>query len=864
VTDSAERTVSAFAARPAEDVLAGLGTTITGLSATDAAQRLTRFGRNAVRSHRARPLSILVRQCRSPVLLLLLVTGTASYFLGNRTEAVIIGVILAASIGLGFANEYRAERSAQALHDSMRHKATVLRDGAAVRIDVTELVPGDVVTLRLGEVVPADARLLTANDLECDESVLTGESLPSVKSVEMVPDGTPMGDLTSGVLMGTVVHAGSGTAVVVATAADTEFGRIASGLSERHPETEFQKGLREFSLLLLKVASGLIFLIFAANLVLHRPLLDALLFSLAIAIGVTPQLLPAVVSSSLASGSRRLAARKVLVKRLICIEDLGEMDVLVTDKTGTLTDGRTVFSHAIDALGAPSADVVALGLIAASVDVVAGHAVGGNALDIALWEAAGNSSTQAVALERVDVLPFDHERALSTALARSPQGECVVVTKGAPESVLARCQGIPGATQAVVDAAFESGWRIVAVATKSVPAMTSISAADETGLSLVGFLVFLDPPKASATAALARLDALGITVKVATGDNARVAETLCERVGLPAGTTLTGTQIDALDEDGLVAAVATAAVFARVTPEQKARVVRALRGRGRSIGFLGDGVNDALALHAADVGISVDSGADVAKDAADIVLLEKSLDVLADGVSEGRRIFANTIKYVLMGTSSNFGNMLSAAVASAVLTFLPMLPSQILLNNLLYDTGQLTIPTDRVDEEQLDRPSHWDIASIRRFMLYFGPLSSVFDFLTFAVLLGPLRAGTTQFRTGWFVESLATQTLVIFAIRTRRVPFLRSRPSRALTLSALGTVAVGIAVPFSPLAETLGFSAPPIAFLLTLIGLAVLYLALIEMAKKRFYADRARPPRRTDRDPQRRLHRRAARFSAAK
>jgi Mg2+-importing ATPase len=867
VTATAERIapaavpILAAAATPVSGVFTDLGSSAQGLSREEAARRLARSGPNAVHSHRVRALAVLARQFRSAVLVLLLITGTASYALGDHTESVIIGAILAASTALGFANEYRAERNAAALHDSIRHTTTAVRDGEPDRVDVTQLVSGDVVTVRLGEIVPADLRLFDVTGLECDESVLTGESLPVEKSAEPVPAGSALAELTSCALMGTVVHAGEATGVVVGTGARTEFGRIAAGLGARQPETEFQIGLRRFSMLLLQVASVLIVLIFVANLLLARPLIDALLFSLAIAIGVTPQLLPAVVSSSLASGAHRLAARKVLVKRLVCIEDLGELDVLVTDKTGTLTDGRIGFRAAVDATGSESDEVLTLGVLAADVDVEQGRAVGGNALDLALFDAGGERRTAGWA--RLAVLPFDHDRALISVLVRSGADEPLLVTKGAPEHVLDRCQTVPERAHEVLDRAFADGQRVVAVATRPLPGRTELAPADESALTLAGFLLFVDPPKASASAALARLEALGITVKVATGDNPRVAERLCGEVGLPVGATLTGEQVDALDDDQLPRAAAAATVFGRVTPEQKARVVRALRGHGRAVGFLGDGVNDALALHAADVGVSVDSASDVAKDAADIVLLEKSLDVLADGVTEGRRIFANTIKYVLMGTSSNFGNMVSAAAASAVLKFLPMLPSQILLNNLLYDTGQLTIPTDRVDEEQLTRPSHWDIASIRRFMLFFGPLSSVFDLLTFAVLLGPLDAGAHEFRSGWFVESLATQSLVIFAIRTRRVPFLRSRASLPLTLAALLTVGVGVALPFSPLAARLGFVGLSAPFLFTLVGMVVLYLALIEIGKQRFYRAVAPappgPPLR--REVARRLHRRSVKFS---
>jgi Mg2+-importing ATPase len=664
--------------------------------------------------------------------------------------------------------------------------------------------------------------------------------------------------------MGTIVHAGAGVGVVVATGGRAEFGRIALGLGERQPETDFQAGLRAFSMLLLQVGVALTVLILAVNLVLHRPLIDSLLFSLAIAVGITPQLLPAVVSTSLATGSRQLAKRKVLVKRLVCIEDLGDMDILVTDKTGTLTEGRITFTAALDPAGADSAEALLFGLLATECDLAnpTSAAVGGNPLDAALWQAPAAAEHPTRGYVRLGLLPFDHERQMTSTVVRAPDGDPQLVVKGAPEAVLARCTGVGPGVEATVAAQFAAGSRVVAVASRPAPHLTAPSAADEAGLTLVGLLVFLDRPKAAAAASLARLAALGITVKICTGDNALVARKVCGDLGVPAGQTLTGAEVGAMDDEALTTAARTATIFARVSPEQKARLVRLLRRRGRAVGFLGDGVNDALALHAADVGISVDTATDVAKDAADVVLLEKDLGVLADGVAEGRRIFANTIKYVLMGTSSNFGNMFSAAAASAVLSFLPLLPSQILLNNLLYDAGQLTIPTDNVDPEQLQAPSHWDIAFIRRFMVFFGPISSLFDFLTFAIMLGVFHAGPQLFRSGWFAESLATQTLVIFAIRTRRSPFTRSRPSRPLLLAALTTVLVGVLLPLSPLSHVLGFAHLPIGFFLALAGMVVGYLVLIELAKRVFFADpegRLPHPRRRGRRHQQ--ARRAARFS---
>ena len=844
-------------------VLAACGSSPQGLSASEASRRLDQGGPNAVRSHHAKPLKVLARQLNSPVLVLLAVTAVISFFLGQRTDTLVIGTILLASIGLGFLNEYRAERATEALHSQVTHSAVVQRSGKRVKVDVTTLVPGDIVHLGLGEVVPADLRLLESIGLQCDESVLTGESLPADKGTSVAAANSALGDLTCCAFMGTVVRAGNGQGVVVATGARAEFGRIAIGLGERHPETDFQLGLRKFSVLLLQVAVALTSLIFVTNLLLHRPLLQSLLFSLAIAVGITPQLLPAVVSTSLATGSRQLARRKVLVKRLVCIEDLGDMDVLVTDKTGTLTEGRITFTAAVDPAGRASEATLLHGLLSTESDPAAGGgAVGGNPLDAALWAGAESSHLDTTGYVRTGLLPFDHERQMTSTVVQGPDATAQLIVKGAPEAVLARCTGVPDVAAATLNVQFTNGSRVVAVASRPALGLTVPTAAAEKDLVLDGFLVFLDKPKPAAAASLQRLAALGITVKICTGDNPLVAEKVCAELGLVSGGTLTGSDLDKIDDEALTTAAQSTTIFARVSPEQKARLIRLLRHRGRAVGFLGDGVNDALALHAADVGISVDTATDVAKDAADIILLDKDLGVIADGVTEGRRIFANTIKYVLMGTSSNFGNMFSAAAASAVLSFLPLLPSQILLNNLLYDTSQLTIPTDYVDPEQLEAPSHWDIAFIRRFMLFFGPLSSLFDFLTFALMIGVFRAGPALFRAGWFAESLATQTLVIFAIRTRRSPFTKSRPSLPLLLAALGTATVGVLLPMSPLSHLLGFARLPLGFFLALVGMVIAYLILIELAKRVFFANpEGRLPHLRRRGQQHRIQRRAARFS---
>ncbi|WP_369962187.1 magnesium-translocating P-type ATPase [Leifsonia sp. EB34] len=855
--------VRVAASRDAATALAGQATSMAGLSDAEAAARLARVGPNAVRGHRARPWRVLGRQVRSPILILLFATAIVSAFVGQGTEAVIIAVILVVSVGLGFVNEFRAEQAADALHDRLRHTSIVLRGGTRRSVDVTELVPGDVVMLSVGTVVPADLRLIEANGLECDESIVTGEAHAAAKSVDPVPEGAGVGDLSCCALMGTVVHAGGGVGVVVATGGTTEFGRIAVGLGAQQPQTEFQRGLGQFSTFLLLVAIILTTLIFVAALLLGRPLIESLLFSLAIAVGITPQLLPAVVSTSLAAGSRALARRRVLVKRMVCIEDLGDLDLLVTDKTGTLTTGRIVFDRPVPLDHVEADEVLLLGLLSTDTDPAAPQTVGLNALDAALWESAEAAAAPVSAYRRLDAVPFDHERRMAGALVAATGSEPIVVVKGAPESVLPLCAEVDPAAAETLSRLYAAGSRVIAVATRAAGDLTEPTLRDETGLTLRGFLAFVDGVKPDARASLQRLTDLGVGVKIATGDSAAVAERVCAELGMPAAGTLTGDAVDALDDAQLAESARAATIFARVSPEQKARIIRALREKGRAVGFLGDGVNDALALHSADIGISVDSAVDVAKDAADVLLLDKDLDVLADGVTEGRRIFANTIKYVLMGTSSNFGNMFSASIASVILPFLPMLPGQILLNNLLYDSSQLAIPSDNVDAEQLRVPSHWDIGAIRRFMLLFGPISSLFDFATFGLMIFAFTAAAPEFRSGWFIESIATQTLIVFVIRTRRVPFLRSRASLPLAVSVLAVVAVGAWLPYSPLAGLLGFTPLPALFFLALVGLVLVYLILVELTKVWYYARLSVPraPAVRRRAYPHRVARRAARFT---
>ena len=836
VTAGSEPAARSWGSLTVDAALEHAGSSLRGLDEAEAIRRSANSAR-APRSNRVRFVTVVLRQFRNAVLLLLIATAAASALLGNPAEAAIIGVVLLISVGLGAVNEFRAERESAALADTIPVTAIVIRAGVEKRIDAAALVRGDVVRLTLGALVPADIRLLSVEELQCNESTLTGESAPRPKSAAPVAPDVSASDAGCLAFAGSVVTAGSGVGLVVATGVETLVGSSKQELSTRLPETSFQLGLARFSRLLLGVAGVLVATIVITGIALHRPLIDTLLFSLTIAVGVTPQLLPAVVSSSLAQGARSLAKRKVLIKRLVCIEDLGNVTTLITDKTGTLTEGQISFSASLDATGASSPLATIWGRLAVSTS--GEGAVADNALDEALLALPAPPGTPAAT--PVSGLPFDHERTLSSSLVELAGGARWLVVKGTPEAVLARCTTGVGDAQAVVEQQLVDGGRVVAVARRPMPDSSgngdTVVAADEAGLEFLGLLVFADPLRADAGAAMERLAGLGIQVVIATGDHPLVAARLAAELGHRADVVLTGADVDALDDDALRARLTGWAIVARVLPKQKERLVRVLRTRGDTVAFLGDGVNDALALHAADAGISVVTATDVARDAADIVLLDKSLDVVADGVEEGRRIFQNTMKYLLMGTSANFGNMLSASAASAFLPFLPMLPTQVLLNNLLYDSSQLAISTDHVDPELTRRPSHWDLGLIRRYMLVFGVLSSLFDFITFAVLLG-INSSASTFQTGWFVESLATQGLVVFVIRTRRFPFVRSRPKWVLTVAVIASIVAGWVVPFTPIGAVFGFTAPAPGTLVALLGIIVGYVIVIDMAKRWFFRPR--------------------------
>ncbi|HTJ25376.1 MAG TPA: magnesium-translocating P-type ATPase [Candidatus Limnocylindria bacterium] len=818
-----------------EAVLAALETSPAGLTQAEAARRAQTAGTNDVSHGTVRVFPVLRAQLANPFLILLATTALISLALGESTDAIIILAIVTMSVGLGFFNEYRSRAVVADLRRRLRRSAITLRDGPRV-VDAAALVPGDVVLLRVGDVVPADLRLLEAHELECDEAILTGEALPASKSAEPCEPGASPLDLPSCAFLGTVVRAGSGRGVVVQTGTRTELGRIAKRVGAGLPETAFQRGLRGVTGLLVRITVLVSTIVLIVNVALRHNAVESVLFALTIAVSLTPQLLPAIVTISLATGARRMARRQVLVKRLVAIEDLGNLEVLFTDKTGTLTQGRLAFAGALDATGASSAEALRLGLLCAASPGAAVEALGlTDALDAALRRSPDAALIDLAAVRRIDEVPFDHERRRISVLLDDPRQGRILITKGAPESVLDRCAAVPPGVDDLLRARFAAGYRVIAVATRPAAGSERLDPQLERELRFAGLLVFTDPVKTDAAASIDRLVALGVRVKIVTGDNDLVAVRVCRELGIAVEGVLVGTQLDAMSDAQAQAALPGTTVFARVSPDQKARLIRLQRAGGVDVGFLGDGVNDAVALHDADVGISVESAADVARDAADVVLVTKDLGILADGIIEGRTIFANTVKYVLMATSSNFGNMLSTAGASLVLPFLPLLPSQVLLNNLLYDVSEMTIPTDTVDAEQLRRPAHWDTALIGRFMVLFGPISAVGDVATFFALLLLLHADPATFRAGYFAESFVTQTLIVFAIRTRRVPFLRSRPSRALAATTLAVTVLGVGLPFSPLAPLFGFARLPWSFVPILTTLLICYVLVVELAKTAFF-----------------------------
>ncbi|HTA91418.1 MAG TPA: magnesium-translocating P-type ATPase [Polyangiaceae bacterium] len=808
-----------------------------GLSENEAKARLEQFGPNdPVPPQKRNAIRDLLRRFANPLVAILLLASIASAFVGDFINASLVLCIVAVSVLVEFVQTRRSEHAANALKAQVAQTATVLRDGQFVEVLRRLVVPGDVVRLDAGSMVPADGVVDQAKDLHLSEAALTGESLP----VEKHPSDP--------VLMGSSVVSGTGLALIQKTGTNTAFSEIAKSLVGRAPQTEFEHGITRFGAFILKTVLFLVLFVFMVSALLHRDPLQSLLFAVALAVGLTPEFLPMITTVTLTRGAVRMAKSKVIVKNLAAIQNFGSIDVLCCDKTGTLTTGEMTLDSWLDPLGASAERPLLLAYLNSyfesgidnPIDEAVLRKAKLNALDSAVLR---HEHPDISDFSKLDEIPFDFERRrVSVVAARGD--EAILVTKGAPEHVLSVCSRyevagavrvLDGAARAAAVGVFQAlsakGYRVLGIAYTAIDKAHACSKVDERDLVLAGFIAFSDPARADAGEALSRLAAEGIRVQVLTGDNELVTRQICSEVGVPVGEILLGDDLEKLSDSALFHEVETTRVFARVSPAQKNRILRALKARGHVVGFLGDGINDAPCLHAADVGISVSGATDVARDAADIILLEPGLNVLLTGVLEGRRAFGNVMKYLLMGTSSNFGNMFSMAGAAVLLPFLPMLPTQILLNNFLYDLAQISIPSDTVDAEFVKKPRRWDINLIRRFMLWVGPVSSLYDFLTFFVLLKYFHADERSFHTGWFVESLATQTLVIFVIRTAKNPF-KSKPSLALASTSLGVVALGLALPFSPFAHALGFSPLPAAYFAFLALATATYMGLVEIVKR--------------------------------
>jgi Mg2+-importing ATPase len=831
----------AFWSVPAEKLLSRLRSSAEGLSAEEAKERQARYAATRLKPRRdIQPFLVLLAQFHSPIILILLFAATISLFLADRTDAFIILIIILVSALLGFWQEHGAAKAVASLLALVHVTVTVLREGKAHDIPLDEVVPGDIVTLSAGSSIPGDGLILESKDLFVDEATLTGETYPAEKSVSLVPATAPVNQRTNSLFMGTHVISGHATAVIVQIGKDTEFGRLAGRVMHRQPETEFERGVRRFGYLLLEVTLLLVFAIFAINVYLQRPVLDSFLFSMALAVGLTPQLLPAIISVNLSHGAKRMAQQQVIVKRLHSIENFGSMNVLCADKTGTLTEGSMHLECALDVAGQPSERVLFHAALNAAYET--GFV---NPLDEAIrthraWDFTG--------YRKLDEVPYDFVRKRLSILVSTATGS-LLITKGALEQTLAACVYAESAdgNSVPLDAVREriasrfheltgQGFRILGLAIRPMESCTRLGKEHETDMTFLGLLVFHDPLREDIADTIASLRRLGVSLKIITGDHRLVATHVSHAVGLDHQRLLTGMDLRRMTDEALSHQVNDIDVFAEIEPNQKDRIILALKRSGNVVGYIGDGINDAPALHSADVGISVDSAVDVAKEAADIVLLEKNLSVLIQGVREGRTTFANTLKYVFMATSANFGNMFSMAGASLFLSFLPLLPKQILLTNLLTDIPEMTIATDSVDPELIDRPRRWDIAFIRKFMLTFGLVSSVFDYLTFGALLWILGASPEQFQTGWFIESVISASAIVLVIRTRR-PFFSSTPGRALTLATLAVAAITLLLPILPIAALLGLTPMPLSFLVLLGAILAGYVLTAEIAKKYFYAN---------------------------
>ncbi len=837
----APRPADAYWSHDSTALLDDLRSTAEGLDAAEAGRRLVENGHNRIRPQRdLTRLRAIANQVRNPLLLILVFAASVSVATGEWVDAVIVVAIVLATVGIGYAREYSAHEAVRALSARVRSRSRVLRDRRAMTVPSDELVVGDVVMLSAGSVVPADGVLLEATDLFVSEAVLTGESFPVEKRPGAVPPSARLRERANCLFLGTNVRSGSARCLILRTGLATELGSLAARLQVRAPETEFDRGIRQFGYLLTIAMLALVLVVLSVHMLNGRPPVETLLFSVALAVGLSPELLPVILSTSLARGAKLMARHGVLVRHLNAIENLGSMDVLCADKTGTLTEGVIELEGAYDVAGHRAPRVLALGALNAFLETGLD-----NPLDDAILSAGAPDLS---GVRKRAEIPFDFVRKRVSIVveltATEAPGEATIITKGAFEHVLEVCTRLSDGTDLNADArgqlvALYEAWgregtRVLAVASRRLAAKPAYAREDEHDLSFEGFLTFLDQPKPDARRAIAGLAALGVSVKIITGDSGPVAERVARLVGLGAARVLTGRAIDDLHDEALWRVAEQTDLFVDVEPSQKVRIILALKKMGHVVGFMGDGVNDAPAMHAADTSLAVEHAVDVAREAADFVLLERDLDVVRRGIEEGRITFQNTLKYVLTTMSANLGNMISMAAASVVLPFLPLTAGQILLNNFLSDIPAFGIATDAVDPELVERPRRWSIGFIGRFMLQFGALSSVFDVITFGVLLVGFRASPATFRTGWFVESLLTELVIALVVRTRR-PFYRSWPGRALLGSTAALAVVACAAPYVPASRMIGFVPLPPLMLVTVVGITALYIVSAELLKRRFY-----------------------------
>ena len=833
----------AFWSRNADQLSRELGSHGLGLSQSEADRRLKVFGPNDIEKDTLpTALRLLLRQFESPLVLILLFGALVSLSLREWIDASIIIAIVLGSTLLGFVQEYRASAAIKDLRRRISLTCRVVRDGATATISVRDVVPGDVVQLSAGNLVPADGLILEAKDFLVAEAGLTGESFPVEKRPGIVGEDAPPAARTNAVFLGSSVRSGTARALIVHTGAKTAFGAIAVSLADAAPQTEFVRGVNEFGAMLMRVMIFMVLFVLTVDQLLGRPFVDSLLFAVALAVGLSPELLPAIVSVTLSAGARTMAKSGVIVRRLEAIEDLGSIDVLCTDKTGTLTEGVIVLEDAIDEAGNSSSRVRELVYLNAALETGIDNPL--DAAIVAMGEAQGFS---AVNVRKIDEIPYDFRRRRLTIVVAEAGDEALhtMITKGAVDNVLSICSRADdggalteerrGKLQAMFEARSKAGYRVLAVATRRVPARAQYGQDDEAEFGFAGFLLFADPPKAGVTAAIGDLARLGIGIKVISGDNRFVTAHLADAIGLPHTAMLTGEQLTALKDEALWHLAPRTDLFVEVDPQQKERIVRALQHTGHAVGFLGDGINDAPALHASDVGISVDKAVDVARESADVILLSRDLDVLRRGVEDGRRTFANTLKYIAITTSANFGNMISMALASPFLPFMPLLPKQILLNNFLSDGPSMTIATDNVDREHLTVAQRWNIKEVQRFMIAFGLTSSLFDLMTFAVLLLVFHADAPTFQTTWFLVSLITELSVVLILRTRYAAWT-SRPSRLLLWSSAIIALICLGLPYSGgIARLFGFVQLPASLFLASLAIVAGYIGATEALKRWYY-----------------------------